>query len=59
MTDPSSALPYSHQEALRVILRRVVVGLGMNIQVRIREDDATVRGILAGPDARFFVTKGG
>jgi spoIIIJ-associated protein len=57
MTDSASP-PYSRQEVLRVLLRRVVVGLGMDLQVRIREDEAVVRGILAGPDTRFFKGRG-
>lgn len=58
-TAGGGGLPYSKQEALRVLLRRIVVGLGLDLQVRIRQSEGVLRAILAGRDSRFLTAQDG
>lgn len=44
-------VPYSRQEVLRTLLRQMIVDMGLDIRVKIRETEGMMRGILAGPDA--------
>jgi spoIIIJ-associated protein len=52
-------VPYSRQEALRTLLRQIIVDMGLDIRVKIRETEGMMRGILAGPDAGLMKRRGG
>lgn len=52
-------VPYSRQEALRTLLRQMVVDMGLDVRVKIRESEGMMRGILAGPDAGLMKRRDG
>jgi len=52
-------IPYSRQEALRTLLRQMIMDMGLDIRVKIRETEGIMRGILAGPDAGLMKRRDG
>jgi spoIIIJ-associated protein len=52
-------VPYSRQEVLRTLLRQMIVDMGLDIRVKIRESEDMMRGILAGPDAGLLKRRDG